>query len=241
MGAAPHQKKTNTTTPCGLWSLDPLSGGCQGRKEGLSCDISLWFVNLGCCSAAQCSAQGSPEKSSIWNIYSEHKLKVHSLPWGRGIPGMVYVLLLYLKILWWIFVPPDFVLCTPWAPRMPWGWQVLCKEFSCSRSMGWSLLEKAGSFIRHLPQSHEIWGSDGTDHSFLCSAIDRKADKCVQNSLSRGIPWKLLPMFMPEKFPGAKVVHLQKANWSIRTSAESKPKQNEITVNLCLFELLDKS
>lgn len=48
-------------------------------------------------------------------------------------------------------------------------------------------------------------------------------------------------MFVPEKFPGAKLVCLQKANWSIRTSAESKPKENEITVNLCLFELLDKS
>lgn len=30
-------------------------------------------------------------------------------------------------------------------------------------------------------------------------------------------------MFMLGKFPGAKLVHLQKANWSIRTSAESKP------------------
>ena len=48
-------------------------------------------------------------------------------------------------------------------------------------------------------------------------------------------------MFMLAKFPGAKLVHLQKANWSIRTSAESKPKQSEITVNLCLFELLEKS
>ena len=30
-------------------------------------------------------------------------------------------------------------------------------------------------------------------------------------------------------------------NWSIRTSAERKPKQSEVAVSLYLFELLEKS
>lgn len=48
-------------------------------------------------------------------------------------------------------------------------------------------------------------------------------------------------VFTLADFPGAKLVHLQEANRSIKTSAESKPKHSEITVNLCLFELPEKS
>lgn len=105
--------------------------------------------------------RGSPGTSSIWNIYSEHKLQ------GRCTEAPGTQLAMGKRHSW-------HGLCAD--PVFKAGGDFFSTEFCflqriffCFRSTGWSLLERAGSFIRHFPQSHEMWGSDATDHLFLCS------------------------------------------------------------------------
>lgn len=67
-----------------------------------------------------------------------------SLPWGRGIPGMVDVLLLYLRAVV-DFSALNFVLCRPWAaPRMPWD-RCCAKNYFASGPWGDPCWKKQGA------------------------------------------------------------------------------------------------
>ena len=239
------------------------SGGCWRRKEGLSHDISLKFVNLGWCSDAQCSSEavlrrGLWRKQTLLNIYSEEKLKWRCTEaLGTDFASGEEERLGWFMCLQWIFLPP-----------------VCLHAFRSCADLEHSGCPEAGSFVvwqravqrnstHHFkPTTHQLrWvipvGKKSGTSSQACEirAVVVRCDRpCVYRSTFLEAGWVNVfkihspetvaensSMFVLAKFPGAKLVHVWKTNWSSRTSAEVKPKQSEITVNLCLFELLEKS
>lgn len=211
------------------------SGGCQGRKEGLSRDILLKFVNLGLCSAAQRSAQaavgrGSLERAALWNIYGELKPKgrcTEASGAGFASRGAAFRRLGWLICCYIIII---FNACGGFfLPKCTW---VLLEATQTPSIQGqgtlWMCLrhlEPSTHWVLIFPFLHQEPHCQPMGFVLRCSDVAATSLWGSLGALSRGRVGGWVPnplpgtearsLFTPAKFPGAQpapLKHLQKGN-----------------------------